>query len=78
MAEGNIAFSPIWDISGGSEAIGLSYGPIGIIQRLIFGSNDKERSQKIGGAEAILGVGGLLFTFCVAAIWGTVGSGGQI
>jgi hypothetical protein len=42
-------------ISGRSVAIGLSYGPIGIVRWLSSGGGKEEVSQKMGGAEAILG-----------------------
>ncbi len=59
----NNAFSPIWATSGGSEAIGLSYWPIGIVWWLSSGGGDKKGSQNIGGSEVILGVGGLFLIF---------------
>jgi hypothetical protein len=31
VAAGNDTFSPIWAVSGGSKAIGLSYRTIGIV-----------------------------------------------
>jgi hypothetical protein len=75
VAAGDNVFSPIWALSGGSKAIGLTYGPIGIIWLLSSGSSGEEGSQNIDSMEAILGVSSLLFTFCFAAFLGTVGSG---
>ncbi len=77
VAAGNDTFSPIWAVSGGSKAIGLSYRTIGIVQWLSSGGGDKEGSQNIGGIELIFGVGGLFLTFFAAFI-GTVGSGSLI
>ncbi len=71
-------FSPIWAISCGSEAIGLSYGPIGIVWWLSSGGGNEEGSLNIGGTEAMLGVGGLLCTSFFAALLGNGGSSGQI
>ncbi len=45
----------LWTISGCCDAIGLSYGPIGIVRWLGSGGDKEEGSQKIDGAEAILG-----------------------
>jgi hypothetical protein len=78
VAAGNNAFSPIWAGSGDSEAIGLSYGPIGIVRWLSSGGGKEEDSQNISSTEAILGVGGLLFTFCFATFWGNIGSAAKL
>jgi hypothetical protein len=72
---GNEACSFVWGISGGFDAIDLSYGPIGSIPWLGSGGGGKEEgSQNMGGAEAIWG--GKNDHFMGAM--GTVGSGGQI
>jgi hypothetical protein len=53
VAAGNNVFSPIWDVSSISEAIGFSYGPIGIVWWLSSGGGNEEGSQNMGGTEAI-------------------------
>ena len=42
-----------WAVSGGSDTIGLSYGPIGIIMSLGSGGRGEEGSRNVGGAAAI-------------------------
>ena len=50
------ACSHKWAVSGGSNTIGLSYGPIGIVVRLGSGGRGKEGRQNVGGAAAIWAV----------------------
>ena len=42
-----------WAVSGGSNAIGSSYGPIGIVVSLGSGGRGEEGSRNVGGATAI-------------------------
>jgi hypothetical protein len=55
VVAGNGARSRIWAISGGTDAIGLSYGPISIVLQLCFHGGSKEVSQNMGNTEAIWG-----------------------
>ena len=50
------ARSHIWAVSGGSNTIGLSYGPIGIVMSLGFGGRGEKGSQNVGGAAVIRAV----------------------
>ena len=52
---GNDAHSCLWAISGGSDAIGLSYGPISIVQLLGFCGGGGDDNQNMCGTEAICG-----------------------
>jgi hypothetical protein len=51
---GNDARSRKWTIYGSYDAIGLSYGTIGIVPLLGFCDGSEEGSQKMGFREAIL------------------------
>ena len=55
MVAGNDACSFVWGISGGFDAIKLSYGPIGSIPWLGSGGGGEEGKQNMGNTEAILG-----------------------
>ena len=50
------ACSHKWAVSGGSDTIGLSYGPIGIVVSLGSGGRGEEGSRNVGGAAAIWAV----------------------
>ena len=45
-----------WAVSGGSDTIGSSYGPIGIVVSLGSGGRGEEGSRNVGGAAAIWAV----------------------
>ena len=45
-----------WAVSGSSDAIGSSYGPIGIVVLLSSGGRSEEGSRNVGGAAAIWAV----------------------
>ena len=49
----NDAHSCVWAVSGGSDTMGLSYGPIGIVVSLGFGGHGEGGSRNVGGAAAI-------------------------
>jgi hypothetical protein len=55
IAGNDDACSFVWGISGGLDAIDLSYGTIGSIPWLGSGGSGEEGSQNMGGAEAIWG-----------------------
>ena len=44
-----------WAVSGGSDAIGSSYGTIGIVASLGSGGRGEEGSRNVGGASSRLG-----------------------
>ena len=47
------AHSHKWAVSGGSDTIGSSYGPIGIVVSLGSGGRGEEGSRNMGDAAAI-------------------------
>ena len=52
----NNARSRVWAVSGGSDTVGLSYGPIGIVVSLGSGGRGEEGSRNMGDAAAIRAV----------------------
>jgi hypothetical protein len=55
VVAGNNSCNRLWAVCGGSDAISLLYGPIGIVLLPGFCGNGKEGSQNMGGTEVIWG-----------------------
>jgi hypothetical protein len=56
VVAGDNARSRVWAVYGSLDAIGLSCGPIGMVQSLSTRGSGKEGSQNMGSMEVIWGV----------------------